>query len=786
MNESPQKAPSGEPTTPQEAYEQYPRLRQEDVKDLADEVVLLLDQYYTENPNTRVRNDARAAVSTRAQLIRAREANPVAPVPEQVEPTEVAPGNVIADLQTKESGDIEFAQNTIDLRSSKLAAAGLLAFHPKLRKEAGIGEEKVDSAAVHGLLSGTRFRQVTIAEMKELPGTIDDVGSAPLAQKLGIEGRQLNALLFFRKVLDERYENFAKVYKKLHPDKDPQQVTMQEFLDQTKRLSGFFIRFSESLKGQMSSWKDLDPETLSYALSEAFRLDNADSNQQFEMQDKFNGFLPELGLKTASSEDFLRFYSLCRDGNISMDQMANFRPEYFYSFKEAQRVQADECKVVINKMKTHIMENAMDYIALYTHNGEMPGKKRYEEVLRERLTSSDLKVRDVVELYSALRSAEGTEHGKKLPENLNNASPEGALLLQMKVLQMISEQDRTHGNGFKGFLFREVISETPNLNLPPEAVEVFQQMANKTLDAAGQLTVFSGKFWVRKWNDVSESASGGLGVEKETVDDVAFWTMATLLTSYVGARLVEGLLLRPNQIGEQARTLGQRYAELDNPTWVRRHILQRVPLVGQVDKARMEMAKRQLRMLYEDIEQTLGIAHGKLKGGHFDALIKAQGIAKSGGNYESAVKALTDGGFTPKQANQVLQRSDLFNKEIADGARAAASAVEQEEQTAKAQEREEMRRMIREELQNAQSENQETQQPKAEEEVQKPRRRTFRPELRQQATEVLTQEDITLFREGQLADIQGVATKLGIELEADGTAKTAAELKAEIEIAIKK
>jgi hypothetical protein len=254
-------------------------------------------------------------------------------------------------------------------------------------------------------------------------------------------------------VLDPLMEQAAS---KVDPGKDIRSWTVGEFLEKSSLIGSYTEKIMSGLQGK--KLQDID---FSKMFQELFNNQNtlkelSEDPTILERFQKIAAEMKEADLHLDNAEVRARFVLFCtREKNTSVAQLRSVAQEgeeqHFVTFIEK-----------INERS----KNTKTYLQTFTHghkrvsvtgNGE-----KSSTVLEKRM--EHLNVQDTLQIFAYLNGAEE----KELPKSAKDTPALLALLLQMKVMHLIHEEDKTQGLLFRDWLVKEYLASDTSINLPPQ------------------------------------------------------------------------------------------------------------------------------------------------------------------------------------------------------------------------------------------------------------------------------------------------------------------------------
>jgi len=345
--------------------------------------------------------------------------------------------------------------------SRMLAATGLLIMFPARVREAGLKEE-TERDAVGILLNNKKF--LTNTTVSSLQSSGDEKRAKEL---LGDDATASDrkALVFLSLVSKDLENGIRGAIKNAESTltedevtKKIQSMSLEEFFDSSQHAAKMFSRISTVLEGKsITDIPDLDT-----VLGAAFSPESA--IEEILHDPVVSTSMNSLGLE--GRKEGFALYACSPIGMTTRLKDVDVQPE------DSGEVQAYNI-ALISIRDTMLAEETFSYLRQYLHGRH---DKDFEGKLREYI-QQDLTVFDAVQLYGYLRLAESG--GKELPHNLDQSSPIGAFLLQMKIIDLLQKKDDALGKRMRAHVFLGVI-DGKDVNVPEETVETLRRLASTT------------------------------------------------------------------------------------------------------------------------------------------------------------------------------------------------------------------------------------------------------------------------------------------------------------------
>ncbi len=371
---------------------------------------------------------------------------------------------------------IQEAERALERSALELTAKGLLMMHSPLAKKADIKQESEENA-VAVILNNPEVQKLTVKQLR----TIHNPEEAAKMLPANATDAEKKALVFLALVIGKLEPQLHESVKIGYEDSFDD-VSLKDCIDQIHHVPKLFVRLQGALKGK--SWKDI--QNVPAIIGEAFGKDSfGDIQNDPSMRQR----LQTLGL--AGHEP--AFFAEC---------MAHGRSNLLKDIHEAEN--EGEPKKAINHALVLIREDLLSddtkkYIMLYLHGRT---DHPYEKKLTEQLTNN-LTVFDAVQLYMYVHLARRENDD---PE-LESAHPIGALLMQMKTLDLLGKVDADLATRMKADLVSDLTKADATLQLPDGTkevlLEVFGTVGTAAVDfgqdkiqkALNDLTIWASEFY---------------------------------------------------------------------------------------------------------------------------------------------------------------------------------------------------------------------------------------------------------------------------------------------------
>ena len=367
----------------------------------------------------------------------------------------------------------EVAENT----GWKIVGRGMLFLHGDIAAELGIDQEYEKHAVISALM--TMDPNLTLSDFLSVNSLAD------AQSRFGVGPNSAQAYLFLCKVMQKHAPRIRMMWEKEGKVWDASKVTLGDAMARVSEAPRVISSIVDSMNGKR--WEDLDFKEI---FSNAFGDGKNEGAQGLQgvvhpsNMERIYEMVPELKGKDEKEQrkiiaEFLLFTSKVRPLTLE-----NFEMKY----KDSEDPRAKAVLHIIREVKTEKMRK---YFALYTH-----GRNEFAEVLEKQLDV--MLVGDALQLFSYANMAHG-----KLPENIEPSmmkSGDGyaALLMQLKVLQLVGNHDHATGVRFRAAL--TVNADPDSINLPPEATETLAKIGSFAKEQAQKAATSA---WERIWLEIS-------------------------------------------------------------------------------------------------------------------------------------------------------------------------------------------------------------------------------------------------------------------------------------------
>lgn len=457
---------------PEEMREKYEKQYEETRKKLEEKAGVAGEQI------DEMTGRARAAANRTEEAARTR----IEPVPAETAASSPAPAEApapAADAVT-EQAELEAqkreAAEAVERNALELTSKGLLLMFKTLAEQAGITQE---TERTHVAIVLNNPALTSILTIRNLRGVRTPEQAAALLPE-GSTDAERKAVLFLALAAGELE---SRVRDTLPSGADMDALSLRQAIDRCYHMPRMFSRIQRGLQGK--DWKDA--ASLMEGFTSAFA---EDSIEDLKQDPSLAEALAALGLE---KDDIGFFFAHC---------VANGRSTLL------RQVTATSDMPQLRRVETALMRmheelrapQTVAYLEKYLHGRT---DKAFAETFRTQI-SENLLVLDAVQLYSYLQLAK-REGG--LTDTLSEASPVGALLTQMKVIDLVGKQDKDLAK----HLYTDLALETAGtaatgasaIDLPAGTREF---LASVVSNGAGTLLDF-GKDWLR---DTYENALIGL------------------------------------------------------------------------------------------------------------------------------------------------------------------------------------------------------------------------------------------------------------------------------------
>lgn len=476
-------------------------------------------------------------------------------------------------------------REAIESTALNFLGRGLALLHPKLAEKAGFNVHlrSDDVAAINGTLQLEPVRQLHLADLYAIADLDMETATQrvpallPAGMKMG--PRQLRAVYFLALVAKEQSKNIRAA-----KGAESKNMTVEQLLDQTGNVAWLLTQTEEKMKNIDLS----NPADIASRLS-AIYANGANLEEELKSSVSMRKQLEALGLTT---KDLAGFALFCAEkGNAQLNLV-----EYLSKQDSPEHIKKYVTALV--QLKNHMLENGalkkemQNYIKLYAHN-----QPEFIEPLQESM--NNMTVSNAVQLYLYLEKAK--DQNGKLSTDLNAENPLIALMMQMKVLGMISSIDRYKGVELKAFLTMKAGETGVNAFMGSSNIP---EPLKKMLPLIGDIVTRNA---TQKGKDLYEM---GTGVVKQ-VDKNYPW-----LKWVVGGAAAEKIVSTVQRIrgGMLARNMdkvamGKGYADVTNPSiWGR--IQNRIPFYRIYKNAKANSGIRTDTKTLQTVFKNKGVASG--------------------------------------------------------------------------------------------------------------------------------------------------------------------------------
>ncbi len=482
------------------------------------------------------------------------------------------------DMEKRQKGVNEVAEAGVENATRDLIATGLLFMHKNRAEETGC-----TSRALKALLARLDIqRRLTVGDLRTL--SLD-----ALAQRFGIQDATQRQVLDFLKRVCEDQAPLVQGLLERRPGapRDPAAIerqlnalTLQDFLQQGGQVATMFARIGAAMERQGRT---------SFAAVNVQAVMNAgfgcDAFQEIIRSPSFQERIRRLqveGLDMSNPDVQTRFLAFCiRWDDAPITDLS----------QNADNDEQRKFVQLLEKLGAEV-QRSKGYIMLSTHGHRRgQGGKASADFLESRFKALSLK--DALQLYAYLGLA-GNFEGGEYPQSIDEKThPLGAVLLQMKVLQMVAEQaeqdtDKEQGIAFRDFLIVEGIAgaagHNTRLALPPKTMEILSKIFTTT----ARWALFAALASV---NNAVTEISHGLEAVTPISADVWRWALYGYAGNKVVLRplIVHTAMRRITRVERLLKLLGQHgidVADFKTPTWWRRRYRE-IPGIGLWDEWRV-------------------------------------------------------------------------------------------------------------------------------------------------------------------------------------------------------
>ena len=363
-------------------------------------------------------------------------------------------------VPTQKEDAVEIAKDSVESGAVEVMGAGLLLLNGALAKEAGIKEE-AERNAVAVVLNKPAIQSLKIGNLKTISSQAD-AASRLDANASDAEKKALHFLALACNKLAPRVEE-ALAREPEAPNIDD--LTLQDFLDRLHHLPRMFVRLQAGLKGK--SLKDI-PDVAN-VIAGAFTDDSFDD---IASDPGLREELVGLGLEGKEGQFFA--YCVARGRTLLLKDIAEDE-----NTNETERM----IQSALIEIRAELANAEMKaYLEQYLHGrDDLPFKDTLEKHLNENLT-----VFDAVQLYMYLQLARTKDN--ELPKNIKDSSPVGALLTQMKVLDLLGKTGNQNAIHLRDYLLLQATKGPGAINLPEGTTEFLAEMTSKAAEVGWEAT----------------------------------------------------------------------------------------------------------------------------------------------------------------------------------------------------------------------------------------------------------------------------------------------------------
>ena len=378
-----------------------------------------------------------------------------------IEDVSAAPASPLVKLTPENVGQIEKELDEgLERKALEWTGSGLLLMFANRAEESGI-EEAAEQNAVRVLLNNPDIQTLKLQKLSTIQSQADTLNflgpDAPSAKQ--------KALLFLAKISCDLSATAQETTDK----KQIEQWTLKDLIDQVHYAPRAFARLQNALKGK--NWKDVgDIATVLTSVFSEEGLNDLENDMTVRKE------LEMLGVK---GHERLFFAQCLVHGNSKLIS------EIDVEANQPEAMQAVQKALIAISGKLQSAEVA-NYLEKYLHNRtDLPFAAKLREQLLQNLT-----VMDAVQLYMYLKLA---EKNGALPQDTASSPPIGALMLQMKVIDLLGKSDHALADHLKVDLTDDLLSNPSSLQLPEGTREFLTMLITK----GGSVAVDFGQDYVQ-------------------------------------------------------------------------------------------------------------------------------------------------------------------------------------------------------------------------------------------------------------------------------------------------
>ncbi len=356
-----------------------------------------------------------------------------------------------------------------------IAAQGLLTTHSSLARKAGL-ESKIERNSVADVLGRQDVRSLPILKLAQVQSAKDATLLLSQQAHQPTTAAQDKAIYFLGMVCNVELQNPA-VHELLEKSGSKfEELTLGQFLDSVSIVPSFLGRFAKEIQGK--NIKDID---VTAVLANIFSAE--ESIKDFESNPLIGNRIAELHPQLKDKKNLASFLFYClgpaQKGNRSIKDVTSAESKETMSDVERD-IYVPALRNISNALANPSTRNLLVQFA----QGNPDHAKLIEGYLE-----GDLNVHDAVQLYMFLQLTRNNDEQGSYPANAADVSSTSALMLQMKILQILGNADPNSGSELKYKLLLNtaagLVVDT-KLNLPPQVRDLILTMgkfaAGETID----------------------------------------------------------------------------------------------------------------------------------------------------------------------------------------------------------------------------------------------------------------------------------------------------------------
>lgn len=372
------------------------------------------------------------------------------------------------------------------------------------------------------------------------------------------------ALYFLALSTKARLPFLGQAAGKAKSEKNVNDWSIEEMIEKSRMMNSYTERTMDQFKGKKLSEIDMKK-----VFTEVFNNKNwmTEIAEDPAVRERFQGIVKntkDFGLNLEDKDTRARFVLFCetnsRTAISALRNVSRKNPEeeMFVTFLENIGTRA---------------QTALPYLQTFTHGHRrsawLSEGKESSAVLAERM--QHVNVQDAMQLFAYLNGAAPED----LPKNARETPALAALLLQLKVMYLLSEEDRDQGLLFRDWLVKEYVAGDTNVQLPPELYKILGLPLKKEALGGALGIVGYGLMKANEW--IGEGAREGAS-KVENVTGIPFNTAKPAIQglAYYGiGRGTLGALVNWHtrgaiRLASDLNYSGPSSTKLTNPTWFER------------------------------------------------------------------------------------------------------------------------------------------------------------------------------------------------------------------------